>query len=146
MPMGKACEKAIRKTTCHIHRASTWNLCSPNATYPSSLDHRSGMVTQPCSAHPQKGAFTHLHVSKGLYKPAVSKLSMPGYTIRFVPSPRQLYSLHNRQHCPPPYLPNDRRCLTETIYSRHWCLGEDWQIALACANSVERRLRMSVNV
>ena len=43
------------------------------------------------------------------------------------------------------YLGSDCRRLTGTIYRRHDCLGEDWQIALARPDSGERRLWISVN-
>lgn len=47
----------------------------------------------------KESIFTHLHDWKGLYKPLVSKLSMPGYVIGGVGSPRQFWSLRYCQQC-----------------------------------------------
>lgn len=106
MPMSTTCDKVIRNRLCHTDRtrASTCNLYSPNVKHPSSVDHTFCVITQPRSAHPHQGTFRHIHVSKGLYKPLVSKFSTTGYMIRGVPLPRQFCSLRHRQRCPLPFL------------------------------------------
>lgn len=104
--MSTTCDKSIRNRICHTDKTcpNTCNLYSPNTKHPSSVLHTSCVITQPRVARPHQGTTRHIHVSKGLYKPLVSKFSTPGYMIRGVPSPRQSCSLKYRQQCSLPLI------------------------------------------
>jgi hypothetical protein len=75
---------------------------------------------------------SHLHDLNGLYSPLVSKLSMPGYVIEGVASPRQPSSLLSDQQVSPLRLLYRNERLTGTAHRRRWSPGLGWRTGFQC--------------